>query len=251
MLRTAWVLTYGALLTAAYASWALLTGLFRPAKALCRCDQLARRWGQKIVRASGSTVEVEGAEHIDPDQPHILVGNHESWFDVFAVLGHLPGRFRFVAKKELARIPIFGQAWRMCGHISVDRSDRGSAVHSLQEAAGRIRSDRLTIVLFPEGTRSPTGALQPFKKGAFVLGIQAQVPIVPIAISGTRPVMPKGSFFIRPGRIRIKVGESIPTKGLTHEDREALLQRSYRAVAELKESIGGGSSPVGEFAAPE
>ncbi|MCA9736706.1 MAG: lysophospholipid acyltransferase family protein [Gemmatimonadota bacterium] len=239
MLRTLWVLAYGVVLTAVYATRAILGGLLRPADAPCTCDRLARIWGARIVRASGSTIEVEGAEHIDPAQPHILIANHESWFDVFAVLGHVPGRFRFVAKKELARIPIFGQAWRMCGHISVDRSDRSSAVQSLQQAAGRIREDGLTIVLFPEGTRSATGHLLPFKKGAFVLAIQSRVPLVPVAVAGTRQIMPKGSFRVRPGHIRIKVGAPIETAGLTHEDRDALLQRSHDAIAELKGAIGG------------
>ncbi len=234
MLRTLWVLTYGAVITAIYATRALMTGWFRPADAPCQCDHLARIWGKKIISIAGCEVRVEGAESIDPAAPHILVCNHVSWFDVFALLGYVPGRFRFVAKQELSRIPIFGHAWRLCGHISVDRSDRASAIRSLQKAGGRIRDDGLTIVLFPEGTRSEDGRLQPFKKGSFVLAIQAQVPVIPVAVLGTRAVMPKGSFRVRPGKIRIRVGEPVATTGMEHDDRERLLERVEAAVRDLR-----------------
>jgi len=214
-----------------------MTGWFKPANAQCQCDHLARVWGRKIISLAGCEVEVEGAEHIDPEKPHILVCNHVSWFDVFALLGYVPGRFRFVAKKELSRIPIFGSAWRLCGHISVDRSDRTSAIRSLQVAGGRIREEGLTIVLFPEGTRSEDGRLQPFKKGSFVLAIQAQVPVIPVAVIGTRAVMPKGSFRVRPGRIRIRVGAPISTDGMDHQDREPLLETAQEAVGSLRADL--------------
>jgi 1-acyl-sn-glycerol-3-phosphate acyltransferase len=159
---------------------------------------------------------------------------------VFAVVSKVPARLRFVAKQELASIPIFGRAWRACGHVSVDRSDRAAAIESLEAASRRIRDGGLSIVMFPEGTRSPTGELQRFKKGAFVLAIKAGVPVVPVAVIGSRPIMPKGSYRIRKGEIHIRVGEPIPVDGLSHEDRDSLTIRARESVAALR----GGEGPT-------
>jgi 1-acyl-sn-glycerol-3-phosphate acyltransferase len=170
------------------------------------------------------------------------VANHQSWFDVFALAGFLPGRGTFVAKEELERIPIFGGAWKACGHISIDRSDRKKAIESLDRAGERIRSEKRAVILFPEGTRSADGQLQEFKKGAFIVALKTGVPIVPIGISGSRHVMPKGSFLARPGEIRVRIGEPIPMEGLSVADRDALLGRSRMAVAELMDEADTGAS---------
>jgi len=190
-------------------------------------------------------------EGMDWDRPLVVVANHQSWFDVFALAAYLPAKARFVAKEELGRIPIFGNAWKSCGHISVDRTDRKQAVRSLQEAGQRVREEKLAMILFPEGTRSPDGRLLPFKKGAFVLAIETGVPIVPVGISGTRDVMAKGSFRIRSADITIRVGEPILVEGLGHEKRDVLLRRSRDSVAALiGQSIGAGDgsdSAVDDF----
>jgi 1-acyl-sn-glycerol-3-phosphate acyltransferase len=170
------------------------------------------------------------------------VANHQSWFDVFALAGFLPGRGTFVATEELERIPIFGGAWKACGHISIDRSDRKKAIESLDRAGERIRSEKRAVILFPEGTRSADGQLQEFKKGAFIVALKTGVPIVPIGISGSRHVMPKGSFLARPGEIRVRIGEPIPMEGLSVADRDALLGRSRMAVAELMDEADTGAS---------
>ncbi|NIP81367.1 MAG: 1-acylglycerol-3-phosphate O-acyltransferase, partial [Gemmatimonadetes bacterium] len=132
-------------------------------------------------------------EHIAPDTPQILVGNHQSWFDVPAVATNIPKSYHFVAKKELERVPIFGRAWKAAGHISIDRSDRESAVESLDRAGEQLRREGSAVVIFAEGTRAPTDALQPFKKGAFMLALHTGVPIVPFGVAGSRRVMPKDS----------------------------------------------------------
>jgi 1-acyl-sn-glycerol-3-phosphate acyltransferase len=177
-------------------------------------------------------VALEGAERADWKQPSVVVANHQSWFDVFVLVAALPGRVRFVAKKELGRIPIFGHAWRACGHISIDREDRKSAIESLDRAAERVRAESLTMTLFPEGTRSPDGRLQDFKKGAFVLAMKTGLPIVPVGIIGTRDVMPKGSFRVSTGRVRIRVGHPIlPTR--VQDGRDELRAKSRAAVALL------------------
>jgi 1-acyl-sn-glycerol-3-phosphate acyltransferase len=193
-----------------------------------------------ILRVSGVRVVVEGQERVDWKGPVVIVVNHQSWFDVFALVAFLPGRGTFVGKEELGRIPIFGSAWKACGHISLNRSDRKKAIESLDRAGERIRRENRAVILFPEGTRSVDGRLQEFKKGAFILALKTGVPIVPIGISGSRQVMPKGSFFVRPGEIRVRVGDPIPIGRMSLGDRDSLLERSRMAVAELMEDGDAG-----------
>lgn len=233
-LRNLWVYAVSLVLTLFYAGRITLLSYVRPCRLEVFCDEAPRIWSKGILRTAGVTVELEGTEHIAPDRPQIVVANHASWFDVFALSAHFPGVYHFVAKEELASIPVFGRAWISCGHIAIDRADRSSAIESLDRAARKIRSEDATIIMFPEGTRSPTGALQAFKKGAFVLAIQAGVPVVPLAIHGSHDVMPKGSWLVRPGTIRIRIGEPISVEGMTMKDRNILLDRAWSRVAALK-----------------
>jgi 1-acyl-sn-glycerol-3-phosphate acyltransferase len=196
-----------------------------------RCERLARRWAALILRAAGAKVVLENASVIDPDRPQVLVANHVSWFDVVALIVHLPGSWVFVAKKELEKVPLFGAAAGTVGTIFIDRDDRSSAVDSLGSARRSLEERRPTIIMFPEGTRSVTGELQRFKKGAFVLAIQAGAEVVPAAIFGSRHVMRKGSLLIRSGTITVRFGEPIPIEeydmarrnDLTNVAREAML----------------------------
>jgi len=235
LIRGLWLYPAALALTFSLATGVVLSSLFRSSKLACRCRRYPRLWARLLIRWSGTTVEVEGLERADWDRPMVMVANHQSWFDVFAILAFIPANLRFVAKEELGRIPIFGRAWKECGHVSVDRSNRSEAIASLERAASRIRDESPAVIFFPEGTRSVDGRLRTFKKGAFVLALQTGVPVVPLGISGSRAVMPKGSFRIRPGHIRIRVGEPIPTSGMEHEDRGPLLNRARSAVAELME----------------
>jgi 1-acyl-sn-glycerol-3-phosphate acyltransferase len=203
----------------------------------CLCETLARRWARSLLRSVGARVVLHDAEVIDPDRPQVLVANHVSWFDVLALAGHVPGPFRFVAKKELEGIPVFGPAWQACGHISIDRQDRARAIESLAVARQRLVEERPTVILFPEGTRSITGELRSFKKGAFVLAIQTGVDVVPAAITGTRAIMRKGSWRIRTGRtIHVYFGEPIPVKGYEMEERNELTARARDSVQLLLRS---------------
>lgn len=241
LLRVALVAIPG---TVWYASLILWAAFRRSAKLACRCEEIPRKWSRMILRAAKTRVVLENAERIDPERPQVLVANHVSWFDVPALAGHLPGKYRFVAKKELANVPFFGPAWRACGHISIDRQDINSAIDSLGEARRRLEEDRPTVVLFPEGTRSPTGELRAFKKGAFVLAIQTGVEVVPAAILGSRAVMAKGSWRVRMGRtIRVRFGAPIAVEGLGMENRDDLTRRAREAVAALlEESAAGGET---------
>jgi 1-acyl-sn-glycerol-3-phosphate acyltransferase len=248
MLRTIWVLTAGAVLTAVFASWVVVTSWFRKRRLPCLCEWLPRYWAGLVLRMSGVQVRLIGLEEVDWEAPLVVVANHQSWFDVFALTAHLPGKGRFVAKEELGRIPIFGAAWQACGHVSVDRSDRAQAIASLKAAGKRVRDEHITLILFPEGTRSPDGELQPFKKGAFVLAVETGVPVVPVGISGSREVMPKGSFRIRPGEITLRVGSPLKEEGERNEARNRLMEASRSAIEEL---IRGEQGLADETDAPD
>ena len=195
-----------------------------------------RRWSKLILRVSGVKVVFENVEVIDSGRPQILVANHTSWYDVLALAAFTPGRLVFVAKHELEGVPIFGKALKASGHITIDRQDRGRAVESLELARERLEKESPTVIMFPEGTRSPTGKLQPFKKGAFVLAIQTGVDIVPAAILGSRDIMRKGSYRIRPGTVRVRFGEPISVQGLNIESRNRLTDQAWEALAELQAS---------------
>ncbi len=201
------------------------------------CEELPREWARRLLELARVDVEFEGVHVIDPTAPQVLVANHTSWFDVLALAAFLPGPYRFVGKQELGHVPFFGAAFQACGHITIDRMDRERALESMAEARRKLEEERPTIILFPEGTRSSTGELRPFKKGAFVLAIQTGAAVVPSVIEGSRAVMPKGSWLIRPGTIRVRFGEPIPVDGLALEDRDALTRSAWEAVSALQRNV--------------
>ncbi len=243
MIRTLWVLFIGFWATIYHAGGVVVRSYFWRRNFHCACDRACRNWSKNILWAANAPVELEGVENLLTDEPQIVVSNHQSWFDTFALAAHLPVRYRFVAKKELGEIPIFGKAWKLCGHVSVDRGNREAAIESLDQAWREIHEEKLTMVLFPEGTRSSDGRLKRFKKGAFVMAVQGQVPLVPVAVVGSRAVMAKGSMRVRPGKITLRIGEPIPTVGSTIRDRNRLLNESWDAIAALK---GAGEGVPGE-----
>ena len=196
-------------------------------------DMAARRWAQHALWASGVPYSVHGMEHVPKDQPVVFASNHQSWFDIFLVLAALPGSVRFVAKKEMASVPLLGAAMRAAGHIYIDRQNRQAAFEAYEEAAVAIR-EGLSAVVFPEGTRSRSGELIPFKKGPFVLAIAAGVPIVPAYCAGTFTLMPKGSWRLAPHPIALVFGPPISTAGLTYEDRERVADQTRRAIEQLR-----------------
>lgn len=191
---------------------------------------LARAWSRWVTTFAGVKIIVENRAHLVPDQPYVFMPNHASSLDIWAVFVALPRRLRMIAKKQLGRIPFFGWAMRAGRFIFIDRQNGVAARRSIDEAAARIRNGD-SVLIFPEGTRTRDGALGAFKKGGFHLAIKAGVPIVPIALRGTRELMPRGSLLLRRGTITVVVGAPIPTQGLAEEDRAALAER-VRGVVE-------------------
>ena len=200
-------------------------------------DWAARTWARSLLRAAGVRLVLHDAERMQHDGARIYMSNHVSWFDVFALATILP-RYRFIAKAELFRIPLFGAAARAVGTIPIDRHNRKAAFESYREAAERIHGGD-SVVVFPEGTRGTSYALRPFKKGPFVLAIAAQAPIVPTFIHGTIEVHRKRSPWIHPGRVDVHFLEPVPTVGLGYDDRDRLMRVVWQQMAEAARALYG------------
>src|SRR5881409_4094364 len=192
-------------------------------------------WSRQVLWAAGTPVRAEGLDRI-PDRPVVYVSNHSSMFDIWALAATLPGSVRMVAKQELARIPLLGRAMLAAGHVMIDRAHPARALEAYHRAADVIRSG-VSAVLFPEGTRSRTGELLPFKNAPFGLAIAAQVPLVPVYVHNTFEILPKGGFRLRPRPIRVVIGEPISTAGMTVERRRELRDRAHAAVLALKARV--------------
>jgi 1-acyl-sn-glycerol-3-phosphate acyltransferase len=197
-------------------------------------DDIARLWCRWVLWASGVRVRIDGYDNLRADRAQIIVSNHESWYDVFAIAASMPGVFKFVAKKELAAIPFFGWAWRAAGHISIDRSDTQSAVRSLERAGEVMRRERAKVVIFAEGTRSPTPEMLPFKKGAFMLALHTGVEIVPTGVRGGRTILRKGDWRIRAGTLTLSFGEPVLMSGYSVETRDELVAHVRARVEGLR-----------------
>ncbi|MFW8599885.1 lysophospholipid acyltransferase family protein [Desulfobacterota bacterium M19] len=208
----------------------IATVIFRVPSA--RIQFLPRYWAKIISRLAGMRVMLCGGENLVAGQPYILAANHQSQFDIFALQGYLNIDFRWLAKKELFKIPVFGFGMRQAGYIPIDRSRGREAIKSLYAAAERIAAGA-SVIIFPEGTRSPDGHLQDFKSGGMVLAIKSGVPIVPVAICGTHDILPKGKLLARPGRVSINVGCPIATSNFKVSDKQELARRLHDEVAAL------------------
>jgi 1-acyl-sn-glycerol-3-phosphate acyltransferase len=188
-----------------------------------------RWWGRSLLKVSRIAVEVEGLEHLVPGQAYVFAANHRSNFDIFALVAVLPGRFLWVAKKSLFQIPVLGQALSRMGSISVDRNNLRSAVQSLDRATAIVKRG-VSLIIFPEGTRALTRELLPFKKGVFIMAIKAGQPIVPVSISGTRFIQPRGTIRMKPGPIKVVISPPIaPDTFRRKEDLMAAVRQAIEA----------------------
>ena len=189
-----------------------------------KAHKIANLWAKMLLRLTGIRVSVIGRENVLMNRPQIFMANHQSDFDILIVLAHIPGQFRWIVKKELFKIPIFGKAMKSAGYIEIDRQNHEKAMKSLEEAAQKIREGK-SVVTFPEGTRSKDGTIKPFKQGLFHLAIQAGVPIVPISIIGAHEIMPKRTLKIKPGKITMIIDRPVDVSGYTIETRGELIER--------------------------
>ncbi len=180
----------------------------------------------------GIRFHVAGAEHLPRDRSAVYFSNHQSNIDPPVLFSALHPRMHILYKQEMDRIPILTRAFRMGGFIPIDRRNKEAAMRSIEAGARSIR-DGSSFLIFPEGTRSRTEDLLPFKKGGFIMAILAQAPAVPVAIQGGRSAMRKGSWIIRPVTVSIRVGSPVETAGLTRDDRDRLIARIRREIETL------------------
>ena len=197
-----------------------------------RVVDLARLWSRAVLGFGGVRIKVEWRGRLEPGQAYVIMANHMSAVDIWTLFVALPLRVRMIAKKQLSRIPLFGWAMAAGRFIFIDRANALSARRSIEEAKRRIRGGQ-SVLLFPEGTRSPDGKLGAFKKGGFHLAIDAGVPILPVALMGTRGAMPRGSVLLRAQKVTAIIGEPIPTAGLTETDRHRLLEQVRSSISEM------------------
>lgn len=194
--------------------------------------QCARMWGKLMLSAAFIRVRVEGLENIPGEGPFVFVSNHASLMDIPAILAKLPHQFRFFAKKALYKIPFVGWHLNRAGHIPVNRANARASLKSMTEGARMVAERRVSVLLFPEGGRAPEG-LREFKEGAAYIAIKAGVPVVPMALTGMRELLPMGSLHLRSGRVTLRIGEPVPTAGMTLADRGALTQRLYDEISQM------------------
>jgi len=239
MIRTVVVIIWTVLATAFFSFLAILASLLD--KSGQAPHLVARVWGRSLLFAARVKVTVENPANIDPTRSYIYMSNHQSNFDIPVLLAYLPVQFRWLAKVELFRIPVFGFAMQRAGYISIDRSDRKAAILSLKRAAGIIRGG-VSVLIFPEGTRSRDGNIRPFKSGGFILAIDSGVPIVPVIVHGTFPIMPKDRLRIRPGRVTLEIQKPVETTQYSRKQKADLMEKVRQIIAEShekrKERIG-------------
>ena len=227
MIRSALLVTLGVAITAFMSFWSVVFSFF--ANAENNVHKVANLWAKILLLICNTKAEVIGKENVLLGKPQIFMANHQSDFDIFIVLAHIPGQFRWLVKKELFNIPIFGAAMKSAGYIELDRNDREKALQSLDQAALSIREGK-SIMVFPEGTRSPNGEIKSFKQGTFYLAIKSGVPIVPISIIGSGKILPKRSLKIKPGKIKLIIGKPINVKCFTLENRQELITEVRNAI---------------------
>jgi 1-acyl-sn-glycerol-3-phosphate acyltransferase len=186
-----------------------------------------RWWGRNLLNIAHIPVQVEGLQHLLPGQAYVFAANHRSNFDIFALISVLPGRFLWVAKHSLFQVPVLGLALTRMGSIPVDRSNLRAAVQSLDRATAIVKGG-VSMVIFPEGTRTPSRELLPFKKGVFIMALKAGQPIVPVSISGTRFIQPRESIRVRPGPIKVVI--SPPIMPTTFRRKEELMAAVRQAI---------------------
>jgi 1-acyl-sn-glycerol-3-phosphate acyltransferase len=215
------------LLTGGYAAAACVAALADRSGRTTR--EIGGAWSRLLLCLFRVRVRVSGLEHA-PAGPAVYAANHASAFDILIVFGHLPVDFRIVYKKSLSLVPLLGWAIWLGGHIPIDRANAFRARRSLAAAARRIR-EGTSVVVFPEGTRSPDGTVRRFKRGSFGLALEAGVPIVPVSLVGVKSVVPRGLTSLRAGAVRVVLHPPVPTAGRAGDDAEVLAEEVRTVVA--------------------
>ena len=214
------------LLSVCLGTLAVLARLFDSSNNLSH--NVSRLWGRGLCVLNGIDVNIEGLEHIRPEQPQIFIANHQGFFDIFALNGFLPVQLRWVAKSSLFHIPFVGWAMRAAGSIPVDRGNRKKSYRAFLKTIEKLKAGN-SVVIFPEGTRSADGTIGTFKKGGPLLSVRSGAPLVPVTLVGTGSIIKKGSGIIRPGRIQIVISPPLSSQTVM-EDKEENVLRNLRDI---------------------
>lgn len=193
---------------------------------------VARAWARMLLRIGGARVVPVGLDKLEPNTSYVFAANHASYMDTPVVLANIPARFRFLANDYLFRVPFLGTHLTRAGHIPVAQGNARESVRAMTEAGKTIRARGISVLIFPEGGRSLTG-LKEFREGAAFIAIKAGVPIVPVGLKGSIDLLPMHSMHVRPGTVELRIGDPIPTEGLTIKDRAELTQTLRDRVADL------------------
>lgn len=237
--RTLITWLFGLIITFFIFPFVILTSIFD--RSGNSAHTIGRIWARTILFLSGVKVNIKGIENI-LNTSQIFVSNHQGAFDILVFQGCLPVQFRWLAKKSLFKIPIIGWTMSIAGYVRIDRKHAGSAYHGLENAAEKLKAGA-SILIFPEGTRSRTDELLPFKRGGFVLAANTAFPITPISITGTRDIMKRGSIFIRPARVSVNIGKPIMTKDMNDKSLLEMTKKSIQdglcSIRQLEQTAGG------------
>jgi 1-acyl-sn-glycerol-3-phosphate acyltransferase len=202
-------------------------------------DRVIRVWSRIWLVASRTDLVVEGQDNIDPDRSYIVVANHLSALDIMACLLAVPLPIRFLAKKELFRIPVLAQGMRMVGIIEVDREARGAVHTEVNRQSRELIEKGRSLIIYAEGTRPRNGVMKPFKKGAFTMAITSGLPILPLSIHGSYQAWPPGTPLARGGSIRVIIDKPIETEGLSASDTGELRDQVREVIAARVSAMGG------------
>ncbi|KAA3602779.1 MAG: 1-acyl-sn-glycerol-3-phosphate acyltransferase [Calditrichaeota bacterium] len=194
-------------------------------------------WAKFLLWHCGVKVELEGLENLESIETCVFVANHQSHFDIPSIIANLPKQVRMVAKEELAKIPIFGTCIKRAGHITINRSNRREAIKSMRNAELRMKEEKICPYIFAEGTRSEDGTLLPFKKGAFVIATSTKAPIIPMAIWGSKDILPKGNLKIHSGKVRIRILKPILTEEMKEFTKEEIMNLTRNKIELALEEI--------------
>lgn len=221
MIRSFLALVLGSLGTAVTSVISMIIMLFdRQGKSV---QFIMSKWAWFLLKLAGVKIEVNGLENITQGESYIFISNHASLLDIPTVCLGLPFQLRFLAKKELFKIPLFGPALLSAGHIKIDRGNLESAVKSLKEAAIVLKKRGYSALVFAEGTRSLNGEVGRFKKGGVILALSMGIPIVPVSISGSASLAAKGVYMVKSGKIKMTIGKPISTEGKDISARHQLV----------------------------
>ncbi len=207
---------------------ATILGFFDPYSRLSNAS--LRFWGRSVIWMAGAKIVVDGLENIDPTQPYVYLANHQSAYDIVALISVIPGTARFVAKMELFKIPLLAMGMRMSGMLPIDRGNSSEARKMLDKAIDTIKAG-CSVIIFPEGTRFHTGKVNIFKKGGFMLALKGGIPIAPTVINGTQNIVRGPLRLIYGGTIKISFLPTVPTHTLTANDRNTLVWQVHKEMS--------------------